>query len=48
MVLIDERGLLSINVLGTCEKHGRYTAHCGVNRTKSWGGIPIVIILARR
>jgi hypothetical protein len=45
MILIDERGLLSMDVLGACERNAREAAHGGINRTKSWGGIPIVIIL---
>jgi hypothetical protein len=45
MILIDERGLLSMDLLGTCERNTRDTAHGGINRQKSWGGVPIVIIL---
>jgi hypothetical protein len=45
MILIDERGLLSMDLLGTCERNTRQTAHGGINRQKSWVGVPIVIIL---
>jgi hypothetical protein len=34
-----------MDVLGTCQRNARQAAHGGINRTKSWGGIPIVIII---
>jgi len=45
MMLFDERGLLSMDVFGCCERNARICAHKGLNQTSSWGGIPIIIIL---
>lgn len=43
-VIIDERSLLSMDVLGAAETNCRNNAHGGVNKEKQWGGIPIVLI----
>ena len=44
MIIIDERSLLSMDVLGAAETNCRNHAHGGVNKDKHWGGIPIVLI----
>ena len=43
VLIIDERSLVSMELLG-CAKHNAETcAHGGTNRTTPWGGIPIVL-----
>ena len=44
MIIIDERSLLSTDVLGASENNCRNHAHGGVNKKKHWGGIPIVLV----
>jgi len=43
-LIIDERSLLSMDALGATERNCTMNAHGGVNRTKDWGGIPIVLL----
>ena len=44
MVLImDERSMVSSQVLGASARNVKETAHGGVNYNLSWGGIPVVI-----
>lgn len=41
---IDERSMLSQEVLGTIDKHTRYAAHDNKVKNKPYGGIPIIML----
>jgi hypothetical protein len=45
IIVIDERSLLEANKLGCVEHFMAQCAHGGKNSNKSWGGIPIVILV---
>ena len=44
-ILIDERSLLSSEVLGAMERNVADTAHGGGHSHEDWGGVPIVILM---
>ena len=44
VVIIDERSLLSMEVLGGCENNAKECCHDGLNKKSNWGNIPIVIL----
>jgi hypothetical protein len=44
-VIIDERSLLSCEVLGAAEKHLSMTMHGGTHESEDWGGLPIVVLI---
>ena len=44
MIIIDERSLLSQEVLGAAERNCRLCAHKGKNPDKPWGGVPIILV----
>ena len=43
-LIFDERSLLSMDVLGACERHCRQCTHRGIDKSRQWGGIPIVLL----
>ena len=45
VLIIDERSMISALLLGTMEDYCRQAAFKGTNRHKSWGGLPIVILV---
>ena len=46
MVLImDERSMISSEILGAAARNCKETAHGGVNHALSWGGIPVVVLV---
>jgi hypothetical protein len=44
-IIIDERSLLSCDVLGATEKHVSKTMHGGTHENEDWGGLPIVVLI---
>jgi hypothetical protein len=44
-LVVDERSMLSAELLGMMEYYAKMTAHKGTNKDKEWGGIPIVILV---
>jgi hypothetical protein len=44
-LVVDERSMMSAELLGMMEHYARMTAHKGANNGKEWGGIPIVILV---
>jgi len=44
MIIIDERSLLSQEVLGAAERNCRLCTHKGKNPDKPWGGVPIILM----
>ena len=44
MIIIDERSLLSQEVLGASERNCRHSTHRGKNSHQPWGGVPIVLV----
>ena len=44
-LVIDERSLVEANKFGCVEYFMTQCAHRGINRNKSWGGIPVVILV---
>lgn len=44
-LVIDERSLLEANKLGCIKHYMTHCAHLARNKTKSWGGIPIIILV---
>ena len=44
-LVIDERSLVEANKFGCVEYFMAQCAHRGINRDKSWGGIPVVILV---
>ena len=45
MLLIDERSMLSSEVLGACDRTLKHTLYDGVCANHDFGGIPIVLLL---
>jgi hypothetical protein len=45
VLIIDERSLVSMELLGSAKRNVQNSAHGGTNRDRDWGGIPIVIAL---
>ena len=45
MLLIDERSMLSSELLGACERNVKQTMYDGVCDNHDFGGIPIVLLL---
>ena len=45
VLIIDERSLVSMELLGSAKRNVESCAHGGTNRDRDWGGIPIVIAL---
>ena len=43
--IIDERSMLTCNVVGAAEKHAAETTHGGSHDNEDWGGIPVVIFV---
>jgi PIF1-like helicase len=43
--VVDERGLLSCEVIGKMEHNVRHTVYRGINNNVPWGHLPIVIII---
>jgi hypothetical protein len=43
-VFLDERSMISQNVLGKSEENVRITAHGGGHENEDWGGIPVVVL----
>lgn len=41
---IDERSMLSNRILGKMEQNARSIVHCGCNRNKLFGGIPVILL----
>ena len=44
-LIVDERGMVSSEVLSVMENNARQTAHGGLGAECDWGGIPIVIFV---
>jgi hypothetical protein len=44
-LVVDERSMMSADLLGMMEHCAKMTAHKGTNTHKEWGGIPIVILV---
>ena len=44
-LIIDERSMLSSELISTMENHARETFYSGINSSKPWGGIPILILV---
>ena len=44
-LVVDERSMMSAELLGMMEYYAKMTAHKGTNSDKEWGGIPIVILV---
>lgn len=44
VLIIDERSLLSMEVLGACERNTRQCCHGGLNTNSPWGKIPVVLL----
>ena len=45
MVIIDERSMLTADVLGAAERNTAETCHGGSHEHEDWGGVPIVILI---
>jgi len=45
VLIIDERSLVSMELLGSAKRNVQTCAHGGTNSERDWGGIPIVIAL---
>jgi hypothetical protein len=45
VLIIDERSMISALLLGTMEDYCRQAAFKGTKRHKTWGGLPIVILV---
>ena len=45
MLLIDERSMLSSEILGACDRNLKQTLYDGVCDNHDFGGIPIVLLL---
>ena len=43
-IFIDERGMLSANILGAAERNVAQTCHGGGKQQLDWGGVPVVIL----
>ena len=44
MIIIDERSLLSQEVLGASERNCWHSTHWGKNSHQPWGGVPIILV----
>ena len=44
-LIIDERSLLSCDILGATEKHISKAMHGGTHENEDWGGLPIVALI---
>lgn len=42
LLVIDERSMLSMDVLGSIERNCRYFAYNGHNMKREFGGIPLI------
>ena len=45
IVIIDERSMLTADVLGAAERNTAETCHGGSHTHEDWGGVPIVILI---
>ena len=45
VLIMDERSMISSEILGAAARNCKETAHGGVNHELSWGGIPVVIVV---
>lgn len=45
MILIDERSMLTADVMGAAERNSSVAAHGGSHDNEDWGGIPVVILV---
>ena len=45
VIVIDERSMLTCNLLGAAERNSAATCHGGSRDDEDWGGIPIVVIV---
>lgn len=45
VVIIDERSMLTADVIGAAERNSSATAHGGSHDDEDWGGIPVVILV---
>ena len=45
VLIMDERSMISADVLGAAARNCKETAHGGVNHDLSWGGIPVIILV---
>ena len=45
--IVDERSMLTCDVVGAAERHTAQTAHGGSHDNEDWGGIPVVIFVGR-
>jgi len=43
--IVDERSMLTCDVVGAAERHTAQTAHGGSHDNEDWGGIPVVIFV---
>jgi hypothetical protein len=44
-LIIDERSLLSCDILGATEKHNSKAMHGGTHEKGDWVGLPIVVLI---
>jgi hypothetical protein len=44
-ILIDERSLISLDLIGAMEQNIAKTAHECSHEDEDWGGIPVVVLL---
>ena len=44
VMIIDERSLLSMEILGACERNARECCHGSINKLSEWGKIPVVLL----
>ena len=44
-IIVDERSMVSAQVLGMMEQHSRQAAFNGQNSQLDWGGIPIILVI---
>ena len=45
VLIVDERSMLQSELLGVMEAYSRLTVHGGLNHSKPWGQIPIILLV---
>ena len=45
LLFVDERSMLSSNVLGRMKVTAEKSAHGGTKQSQNWGGIPLIVLL---
>ena len=45
VLIVDERSILQSELLGVMEAYSRQTVHYGLNHSKPWGNIPIILLV---